>query len=609
MILFASIPIMAWFMFFRLLLNKGFGWRSAFLSASVIWGVLVTFLTEGLSLLEVLNRPCLTAGWVVATIVAGLLLFRANKLRKTTPIPVLPLGDKVIACIISVTLACTFIIAVVSPPNNWDSLTYHMTRVMFWIQQGSVAHFPTNNLRQIELNPWAEFAITHFQLFSDGDRFANLVQWFSMAGCIVGVSFISQLLGATLRGQLLSGLAAATIPTAVLQSSSTQNDLVVSFWLVCFIAFGLLSSQERSRRWELMMSFSLGLAILTKGTAYLYALPFLVWFFILDLKPSWKSAIPKYFMLACIVLLVNLGHYQRNYALFHHPLQSGKDSYSNGRVTPAVILSNLSRNAALHLLLPWDGPNALFKETLGTIHSVLGIAADDPDTTWPGTTPESLNFTIHEDISGNFLHFSLFIITLTIIISNRRFRGILPYALAVTAGLLLFCIMLRWQPWASRLHLPLFIIFSALAGFMIPHTCKTWITGCMIALLSIASLPYIFCNQTRPLVSLQQFPLSIFTVPRWALYMANDANRGTATMSALQTIQNGRFKNIALSSGMDAWEYPLWILTRENGLDGPRIEHIEVKNVSDTIQRPLFKADIIVVVSDDGNITLQEPGN
>ena len=79
-------------------------------------------------------------------------------------------------------------------------------------------------------------------------------------------------------------------------------------------------------------------------------------------------------------------------------------------------------------------------------------------------------------------------------------------------------------------------------------------------------------------------------------------------MSALQTIQKGRFKNIALSSGMDTWEYPLWILTREYGLDGPRIEHIDVNNVSGTIQLPQSKADIVVVISDDGNITIRNQG-
>jgi hypothetical protein len=185
---------------------------------------------------------------------------------------------RLIVAAISSILACTFVIAIVSPPNNWDSMIYHMSRVMHWLQQEGVDHFPTNILPQIELNPWAEFAILQFQALSGGDYLANLVQWFSMAGCIIGVSLIASLFAATARGQLLSGLIAATIPMGILQSSSTQNDLVVSFWLVCFIVFGIMSARERSLAWIVLMSLSLGLAVLTKGTAYIFSAPFF-WFF------------------------------------------------------------------------------------------------------------------------------------------------------------------------------------------------------------------------------------------------------------------------------------------------------------------------------------------
>jgi hypothetical protein len=99
-----------------------------------------------------------------------------------------------------------------------------------------------------------------------------------MAGCIIGVSLIASLFAATARGQLLSGLIAATIPMGILQSSSTQNDLVVSFWLVCFIVFGILSVREQSLAWIALMSLSLGLAVLTKGTAYFFP-PLVFWFF------------------------------------------------------------------------------------------------------------------------------------------------------------------------------------------------------------------------------------------------------------------------------------------------------------------------------------------
>ena len=119
-------------------------------------------------------------------------------------------------------------------------MTYHMSRVAHWIQNQSVAHYPTNIPRQLELAPWAEFTVTHFQLLTGGDRLANSVQWFSMAGSLLGVSLIAQQLGAGVVGQVLAVVFAATIPMGILQGSSTQNDYVVTFWLIC-VAYYTLS--------------------------------------------------------------------------------------------------------------------------------------------------------------------------------------------------------------------------------------------------------------------------------------------------------------------------------------------------------------------------------
>lgn len=35
-----------------------------------------------------------------------------------------------------------------APPNNIDSVSYHLPRQVFWMQQGSVENYPTSSLRQ-----------------------------------------------------------------------------------------------------------------------------------------------------------------------------------------------------------------------------------------------------------------------------------------------------------------------------------------------------------------------------------------------------------------------------------------------------------------------------
>ena len=362
---------------------------------------------------------------------------------------------------LGIVVLATLLIAVSAPPNNWDSMTYHMSRVVHWIQNSSVNHYPTHIDRQLWLNPWAEFAITHFQMLSGGDRFANMVQWLSMVGSLLGVSIVAKQLGANARQQVLAAVFAGTVPMGILQATGTQNDYVEAFWIICFLHFGLrlisLKSWDKALPASAQTGISLGLAVATKATAYIFALPFAFWFVFVALKAKAVKPVAVIFIVA---LSINLGHYARNLELFGNPLGPPTDPKLINETHGMVVgISNFVRNTALHLATPVKSINRHIEKELRRFHDLIGIDISDPRTSFSPFLVPTLAF--NADKSGNPLHLLLIVGSLTAyVLSKPRDRLIGLYLTCAVGAFLLFCLLLKWQPWHSRLHLPLFLLMA-----------------------------------------------------------------------------------------------------------------------------------------------------
>src|SRR4029077_20443419 len=85
-------------------------------------------------------------------------------------------------------------------------------------------------------------------------------------------------LGASRRGVAMARLAAVTLPIGILESSSTQNDLVVTFFLLCMAERLLAWRVSRSSTDAAFFAMAAGLALAAKGTAYLIGFPLGLWF-------------------------------------------------------------------------------------------------------------------------------------------------------------------------------------------------------------------------------------------------------------------------------------------------------------------------------------------
>jgi 4-amino-4-deoxy-L-arabinose transferase-like glycosyltransferase len=443
-------------------------WRVSFLSASMAWGVLVVGITEILSIFNLITFNWLVGCWVAIGVLSGFFCFILVIQKKLSIHFVCPKFQwleilLLLGVVFIVMVLC--LIALVAPPNTWDSMTYHMSRVSHWVQNHNVAYYPTHILRQLFMQPFAEFTILHFQILGGGDRFANLVQWFSMVGSLIGVSLIARQLGANLSSQIFSVIVCSTIPMGILQSSSTQNDYVVAFWLVCFLYFLILLRTQPKWVYSLATGISLGLALLTKATAYIYAFPFILWFILSGFKRFRRKLWKLILTMVIVVLLINFGHYMRNVDLYGHPLGGSEEfkDHTNSAMSVPLLLSNIIRNVSLHMGTPGWVANAIVLKTVKFLHTILNVSIDDPRTTFSRVSNRFvINFSTNESITGNILHFLLIMASIILLISKPKDYSwdLKNYCLAIVIAFMLFAFYVKCQTWAVRLHLPLFVLWS-----------------------------------------------------------------------------------------------------------------------------------------------------
>jgi Dolichyl-phosphate-mannose-protein mannosyltransferase len=562
-------------------------WRVSFLAAAVTWGLVVTAMTEVLSLFRLITFGWLLTLWVGAVLLSAAICGAISTREKLTALLQFPPVPRLeFWCVAAVATIASLVglVAFAAPPNNADSMIYHMARVMHWVQNQTVAHYPTNISLQLFQPPWAEFAIMHFQVLSSGDRWANLVQWFSMVGSVIGVSLIARQLGADIRGQVLAALIAATIPMGILQASSTQNDYVEAFWLVCLAHYILRFKMQPRLANALGVGASLALALLTKGTAYIYAFPLLVWWTFLALRNLRRRVWQPLLVIGTIVLSVNMGYYARNFELWGNPLGIGQVPYSNEIFGVPVVVSNIIRNISLHMGTPSERVNTAILSGVRILHVPLGIDANDPRTTFKIICcPFRINgFSTLEDLAGNPIHLGLMMLSLALLFAwreHREARDLTPYAIALIVAFFIFCSYLKWNPWNSRLHLPLFVLWSPLISLALLRRTSYKIALSIVVLLITTSTPYVFRNEIRPLIGVGPNSTVLNTSRVDQLLMRYTGVRDQYPRAS-HFVETLRCSDVGLLIGEYDLEYPLWVLLPKTNRQQLRIEHINVTNSS-----------------------------
>ena len=613
----AIIPATFFLLAIFLWQKKKFTLPEIFVYSSVTLAGVMTLCTELFSLFASLSFNWIAAWWIVLVLL--LLTLVGAELKSADPFVSLlrvhcvknfAVDEKAYLLFIGLLLAVSGVVAWIAPPNTFDSMTYNMSRVMHWAQNKTVDFYPTTILRQLLSAPWSEYAILQTLILSGSDRFANFIQWICMLGSVGLVTCVAKELGANRRGQIFAALFCVTLPMGILQSTSTQNDYVVAFWLLCFVYQALKFHRLPKVVDGVVLGLALGLAVLTKPTAYLFAAPFvclLIWH-----TARQAQLKPVLLLLGCLSLslLVNVGHFYRNYEFSGVPLgqtlETGDYSYENAAFGPRVTASNLLRNVGLHLESR-SRFDRIFQRSIEYAHEVLGVSIKDSKTTWPEYEFRVQGLKHHEDYAGNLWHVlflqAAMVVYLLCLHKNRLTTG---YVVSLIVAFCIFCTLLRWQPWHSRLHLPLFILWAPVVGVVIgqmqwvrmadimsirlPFLTKKFPSiGRMLVIIQnvkisyfvglalIAwSLPSVFLSETKPLIG----NANIFITPRANQVFYASPHMANAYIEAADLINRENCLKVALFGFGNDWEYPFWVLVRPQSGERVEVRHIAASTVT-----------------------------
>ena len=134
-------------------------------------------------------------------------------------------------------VAASLIFTVTTPIFNYDSIYYHIPRVVQWSQNQSLGHFFTNDFRQTTFPINASVIVLYIRMISGGYTLLKLMGWFSTLLSCVGVYALSKQFGFGKKASIFSMFLFFTLPMVMLQSSTTQNDIFNLSFILCAIYF------------------------------------------------------------------------------------------------------------------------------------------------------------------------------------------------------------------------------------------------------------------------------------------------------------------------------------------------------------------------------------
>ncbi|MCJ7696349.1 MAG: hypothetical protein MUO40_13130, partial [Anaerolineaceae bacterium] len=508
-------------------------WRVSFVQALILWATYLTLTTEILSLFNWITVAGLSVVWVTPCFVFIVLFWIGFKKGRILRFPIIyHLRSRLVAfmdVLIVIIMLVTLIICFVSPPNSLEAMTYRLPRVAHWAQQQNLGHYAASTEAQNSAAPGYEIILLNFFIMAKGDGWSNIITWLALFGCIEAIMGLAAMFGSTPKGTRLSAMFAVSLPIAIVQASSSLNDLVLGLWIMGCVLMILLYRNDGFKSFYIILAaLSAGLAVITKPTALIFLAPFIVYLLILIIKQKGFFKTLGWVLISFgLIVILSGGYLIRNQITYGEVYSlEALEIEVNENINLPTMTSNILRNTALQINIPWVKTNFIIEKGLESFHESLGLPIDDPSTTVGGLFSLP-GFNTSELTSGNPLHLLLiaisFVTVFVLFFKKKLDWELFVYVCSILVAGMLFNLLMKTDLTGSSLQMPFFFLYAPIVGFLLGKSEKLRIGRWVGVILFVFALPWIFSVKERPIVVLDgiTYDRSILTTKRDELYFTS----------------------------------------------------------------------------------------
>ena len=162
------------------------------------------------------------------------------------------------------------VVVVFTAPGNWDSVTYHLARVAYFIQHNNLNYFDANYWAQI-VHPKNSALLILFTYLVSGrnENLTQLVQFVSYGIAVGAVYAIARRMGQGKNRSIFAATVSALLTSWLMEATTAQNDLTLTAYVGTIVCFLFAYRETAQRKYLGLSALGIGLFLGVKASSFL----------------------------------------------------------------------------------------------------------------------------------------------------------------------------------------------------------------------------------------------------------------------------------------------------------------------------------------------------